>query len=175
MYNGGVDGVREYFAGIGLQMPHYMNPAEFIIEKVNIDFDKDPKAASKRLREMQQAWEKCGLANGILYDIQRESNHSRGIAAEDNSSHRAPNNIMIPLTLVHRNFIKSYRDIVAYGIRIAMYMGLAIMMGTVWLRLTTEQKNINAFTNAIVRPAHLQVSATSGYMLTVYSSSVEHS
>ena len=52
-------------------------------------------------------------------------------------------------TLMHRSFIKSYRDIVAYGIRIAMYLGLAIMMGTVWLRLSPTQSNIQAFTNAI--------------------------
>jgi len=53
------------------------------------------------------------------------------------------------LPLVHRSFIKSHRDIVAYGIRIAMYLGLAIMMGTVWLRLSPTQSNIQAFTNAI--------------------------
>jgi hypothetical protein len=56
---------------------------------------------------------------------------------------------MVPFTLIHRSFIKSYRDVVAYGIRVAMYMGLAIMMGTVWLRLEPDQGNINSFTNAI--------------------------
>lgn len=29
----------------------------------------------------------------------------------------------ITLSLLHRLFIKSYRDVVAYGIRIVMYMG----------------------------------------------------
>jgi ABC-type multidrug transport system permease subunit len=55
----------------------------------------------------------------------------------------------IPIALVHRSFIKSYRDIIAYGIRIAMYMGLAVMMGTVWLRLSPNQSNIQSFINAI--------------------------
>jgi ABC-type multidrug transport system permease subunit len=51
--------------------------------------------------------------------------------------------------LIHRSFIKSYRDIIAYGIRVAMYMGLAVMMGTVWLRLNPDQGNIQSFINAI--------------------------
>ncbi|KAI7597964.1 putative ABC transporter, partial [Hortaea werneckii] len=53
------------------------------------------------------------------------------------------------MALTHRFFIKSYRDIIAYGIRIAMYMGLAVMMGTVWLRLSPTQGNIQSFINAI--------------------------
>lgn len=36
-----------------------------------------------------------------------------------------------------------------YGIRIAMYLGLAIMMGTVWLRLQSDQNYIQPFINAI--------------------------
>jgi hypothetical protein len=72
-------------------------------------------------------------------------------------------------SLLHRLFIKSYRDVVAYGIRVVMYLGswnnatyyflcwcdlgLAIMMGTVWLRLGTSQENIQPFINAIVSKA----------------------
>jgi ABC-type multidrug transport system permease subunit len=37
----------------------------------------------------------------------------------------------------------------AYGIRIAMYLGLAILMGTVFLRLKTEQAYIQPLINAI--------------------------
>ncbi|OQE87112.1 hypothetical protein PENNAL_c0020G08179 [Penicillium nalgiovense] len=45
--------------------------------------------------------------------------------------------------------IDRFRDVVAYGIRIAMYLGLAIIMGTVWLRLHTSQEYIQPFVNAI--------------------------
>lgn len=30
---------------------------------------------------------------------------------------------LITMSLLHRLFIKSYRDVVAYGIRIVMYLG----------------------------------------------------
>lgn len=32
--------------------------------------------------------------------------------------------VKIIMTLLHRSFIKSYRDVVAYGIRIVMYLGV---------------------------------------------------
>ena len=53
-------------------------------------------------------------------------------------------------TLLHRSSVKGYRDLTAYWIRVAMYMGLAILMGTVWLRLSTNQAHIQPFINAIV-------------------------
>ncbi|KAI3118642.1 hypothetical protein CBS147326_9936 [Penicillium roqueforti] len=47
------------------------------------------------------------------------------------------------------NVVANYCDVVAYGICIVMYLGLAIMMGTVWLRLYTTQDYIQPFINAI--------------------------
>ena len=52
-------------------------------------------------------------------------------------------------TLMHRAFLKSFRDVTAYGIRAAMYLCLALLMGTVWLRLQPTDRNIQAFVNAI--------------------------
>lgn len=51
--------------------------------------------------------------------------------------------------LTSRNFIKSRRDLLVYYARIIMYLGLAIMMGTVWLRLSSSQNSIQPFINAI--------------------------
>ncbi|PHH69070.1 hypothetical protein CDD82_98 [Ophiocordyceps australis] len=60
-----------------------------------------------------------------------------------------PAKMSVTMTLMHRSFVKSYRDIVAYGIRLAMYTGLAVMMGTVWLRLDPTQASIQPLVNAI--------------------------
>ena len=127
-----------------------MNPAEFVIDLVNTDFSRDQTKASQQLHSLQQGWANSQPAGAITHDIantvaQASSSPSRALLSE----HGTANPFLIPLTLIHRSFIKSYRDVVAYGIRIAMYMGLAVMMGTVWLRLSPDQKNINAFTNAI--------------------------
>lgn len=41
-----------------------------------------------------------------------------------------PGNLRISAALLHRSFIKSYRDVVAYGIRIVMYLGTYSMPTT---------------------------------------------
>lgn len=143
--------MSHYFAALGYPIPMYTNPAEFIIDLVNTDFARDSGKADQQLRDLQGKWSGSDQAKEIKVDVENEVNGATGSGDESSSEQTgSANPLRIPLTLTHRSLIKSYRDVIAYGIRIAMYMGLAILMGTVWLRLNTEQKNIQAFTNAIV-------------------------
>ena len=147
VYNGTVNKVGDYFAGLGYEMPLYHNPAEFVIDLVNTDFSSDPTTAAQRLNQLHTSWASSPAAAVIFDKIHAQSSGPLPSAAL--STQMSASSFSIPFTLMHRSFIKSYRDVVAYGIRIAMYMGLAIMMGTVWLRLAPIQSNIQAFTNAI--------------------------
>lgn len=133
---------------MGYKMPIYHNPAEFIIDLVNTDFVRDKEQADTSLRQIHLFWSKSENATAIEYEIEGEIAGSNRSNIADGYNPSA-NRITILFTLIHRSLIKSYRDITAYSIRIAMYMGLAIMMGTVWFRLGTGQENIVAFTNAI--------------------------
>jgi hypothetical protein len=128
-------------------MPLYTNPAEFVIDLVNTDFSRDTTTSSARLTQLHTSWAASDTATALTTRLRSVSAHSP--EPIDTASHITANPLYIPLTLIHRSFIKSYRDVVAYGIRIAMYIGLAIMMGTVWLRLDAVQGNIQTFTNAI--------------------------
>lgn len=133
-----------------LQMPLYTNPAEFIIDLVNTDFSRDQAKSNQQLDHLHTSWYNSANNAALTLEIQEAANRSTSsTVTPEASSNNAANPALVPLTLIHRSFIKSYRDVVAYGIRIAMYMGLAIMMGTVWLRLSPTQTNIQAFTNAI--------------------------
>jgi ABC-type multidrug transport system permease subunit len=130
-----------------MQMPLYTNPAEFVIDLVNTDFTNDTTASSALLTHLHTSWASSPTAAALSSKLHAASTETSDQLTISNSVTANP--LLIPLTLVHRSFIKSYRDVVAYGIRIAMYMGLAIMMGTVWLRLSPTQSNIQTFTNAI--------------------------
>lgn len=129
----------------------YMNPAEFVIDLVNTDFARNQDEATKQLCRLQDGWQASQHASVVSQAIEKEVSGGGDIAsvAAMAMEQGSANPLLIPFTLIHRSFIKSYRDVVAYGIRVAMYMGLAIMMGTVWLRLSPDQSNINSFTNAI--------------------------
>lgn len=150
VYNGTVTAINNYFAQLGYEMPLYTNPAEHVIQLVNTDFSHDHSKSSDRLAHLHTAWAKSSTAAAIAARIHETSTTSSALPTRTtHSSQDTATPFLVPLTLIHRSFIKSYRDIVAYGIRIAMYIGLAILMGTVWLRLDPVQSNIQAFTNAI--------------------------
>lgn len=129
-------------------MPLYTNPAEYVIQLVNTDFTRSGTKSADQLSHLHSSWTQSSHSALIKHQIQAKSispESASGLPTTQSSA--TP--FLIPLTLIHRSFIKSYRDVVAYGIRIAMYLGLAIMMGTVWLRLAPTQANIQSFTNAI--------------------------
>jgi ABC-type multidrug transport system ATPase subunit len=130
MYNGQVSEVGEYFSQHGRPMPQYINPAEFILELVNTDFAVDQEQAEQRLSSLHDDWVRSENANVLRTKIEgsnlpTSAEHSDVIAGGDLDRGLSAR---VPFTLVHRSLIKSYRDVVAYGIRIAMYLGLAILM-----------------------------------------------
>jgi ABC-type multidrug transport system ATPase subunit len=140
-YFGTVPDVAPYFDSINLTVPPFTNPAEHLLDMTNIDFSRDRHQAQLQLESIHSSWGKKKPSFEPKTDDGKPVN-----VLEDQST---PDASSITLTLLSRMFIKSHRDVVAYGIRIAMYMGLAIMMGTVWLRLPTTQESIQPFINAI--------------------------
>lgn len=146
-YFGAVAGVATYYAESGFPLPQYVNPAEHLLEMVNIDFAQNRDTASQNLETLHTSWQNSLQASQINNAIKtaESSGGDWGVEGID----KRPSMPSLTLTLLHRSFIKSYRDVVVYGIRLAMYLGLAIMMGTVWVRLDPAQESIQPFINAI--------------------------
>ncbi|KAA6412381.1 MAG: abc transporter [Lasallia pustulata] len=146
-YAGPVTEIPAYFQSIGFPMPLQINPAEWLLDLVNVDFARGDAAADERLATISAAWGRSPKSLDMISAANSTPNQEYEALRVDGRS--GTTQLFIPITLLHRNFIKSYRDVVTYGIRFAMYTGLAIMMGTVWLRLGTTQENIQPFVNAI--------------------------
>jgi energy-coupling factor transporter ATP-binding protein EcfA2/ABC-type multidrug transport system permease subunit len=146
-YFGPVSKVASYFSSLGFPVPKLMNPSEHILDLTNTDFDSEDNkdnTAAQRLLTIHSAWK--------AHDKEEHTTAPDSEKSEFFVGSQGPglaHDLGIPVTLLHRLFLKSYRDIVTYWIRVAMYMGLAIMMGTVWLRLSTIQKDIQSFVNAL--------------------------
>ena len=132
-------------------MPTQINPAEFLLDLINTDFHREGDNSKAREEAIHTAWTLSptyqSLTSAIHTIISSASRTEKASLSLITPRNQSP--ILVPLALLHRSFIKSYRDIVAYGIRIAMYLGLAILMGTVFLRLSTSQFSIQPFINAI--------------------------
>lgn len=145
-YFGPVRDIGPYFESIALPLPIHTNPAEFLLEMMNIDFSTD-SSSHNRLDAIHKSWVESSKSLELSEQLDLSIRNSNPLPTFKTSKRNFP---FILMVLVHRSFIKSYRDVVAYGIRIAMYMGLAIMMGTVWLRLHDDQDYIQPYINAIV-------------------------
>ena len=147
-YFGSVAEVGTQFASAGFPMPAQINPAEFVLELMNTDFARNHEQAVERLDQIHSSWTASPESMSVLEAADRITK-SPGTAIQIPKESRA-NFFTVTLALLHRSFIKSYRDVIAYGIRILMYFGLAVMMGTIWLRLKSDQSSIIPVTNAIV-------------------------
>jgi ABC-type multidrug transport system ATPase subunit len=148
-YSGSISGVKRYFDSIGFEMPLQTNPADFVLDLTNIDFESDGDVAQGKISQLQEAWTSSPAAVDEKSRIAtKATSTSEPLTLASEPMHRRY--MTASLILLHRSFIKSYRDIVVYGIRFAMYLGLAIMMGTVWLRLLPIQSNMQPLVNCIL-------------------------
>lgn len=120
---GGVTEVEQYYTGIGYALPMHVNPAEYLLELVNVDFARGRGGAEERLIQLQRAWEESGMAEELRRAVERVETQSGGVELTDDGVKKHPGTMSLVWTLLRRAFIKSYRDVVVYGIRVAMYFG----------------------------------------------------
>lgn len=166
VYAGTVNDVVDYFSSAGYSIPVHYNPSEYILDLINIDFstgnegcqDNEDNQKELVLNDLFEKWDnrRPSLTSEAKEDELEEKQDGSGIAEEEtyvrpcirfkNYFLKECNRINI---LLKRSLIKSRRDLLAYYVRIVMYLGLAIMMGTVWLRLDDGQDNIQPFMNAL--------------------------
>jgi hypothetical protein len=116
--------VESYFSGIGYPIPANTNPAEFLLETVSSDFDNSKDLAEDRLRAIQTAWANSNEAKSGTRQVSERVRSTEKLVDKDSMEESARAGTgSITVALLHRSFVKSYRDVIAYGIRIAMYLG----------------------------------------------------
>lgn len=121
---GPVSAVSSHYASLGRALPLHVNPAEFLLELVNIDFARHRDVgAESRLDDMQHAWATSRRAKELSAAVAEIEHRGAGVDVVIEAAEERPSLPSLVLTLLHRSFIKSYRDVVAYGIRLAMYFG----------------------------------------------------
>ena len=121
-YFGPVAQIEPYFAKIGHALDVYTNPAEFLLDLVSSDF-AGPNSDQNRVAKIQNAWTQAA-ESAALKELSSSVKESTERVTD---SHSRPGVGWVTLSLLHRAFIKSYRDVVAYGIRIVMYLGMCYL------------------------------------------------
>ncbi|KAM9930347.1 hypothetical protein OXX59_000562 [Metschnikowia pulcherrima] len=144
VYSGSRVRLHAYFEAAGFPFPIHYNPAEYVLELTNTDFAGNDETQRGNVDLLiAYAEEQRREVNTVL----QESPFEEDKTEMDEVMH--PSVLSKTMALLQRGMIKARRDYLAYYVRMAMYLGLAILMGTVWLRLSYTQENIQLFTNAI--------------------------
>lgn len=157
VYQGTRENVQSYFQGLGFEFQQHQNIPEFVLDLINTDFDQlvlefeSHSDSDSNVNSEQES--QAQIVDRICTEW---LNHEEKLEYSSDSA-----KLFIPKSfkkclwcyqtrvLLHRSLLKSVRDFLAYYVRIVMYLGLAVMMGTVWLRLGSDQKNIQPYINAI--------------------------
>lgn len=149
-YFGLVKDVVDYYDSIDVEVPDDVNPAEFMLSLVNVDFSGSTNlAASQRLTQLQDLWHASSNAQATRDQISASQTTSQTLSAGE-SLGRQTHKWKRIIPLLHRNLLKALRDNMAYKFRLVMYTGLGVLMGSIWLRLDHDQSSIQLLINAIV-------------------------
>ncbi|KAK3294104.1 P-loop containing nucleoside triphosphate hydrolase protein [Chaetomium fimeti] len=147
-YFGPINRVVDYYASIGVTIPERANPADFLLELVNTDFAQNEAAVPERERvaELASLWGISALRQqnaGVI----ASARVTPELAWDAGSKPSSPGRLAV---LTHRTFIKSYRDGLAYTLRLAMYTALGLLAGTIWLQMDRDQNSIQLLINALL-------------------------
>lgn len=147
-YFGPTSHLMEHYEAIGVEVAQRANPADVILELVNIDFSHDREGAFQRVSDLQTKWQ-LSTAFCLVNDaISAAKSSTEGLNIDP--THTKPSVGGQILTLLFRNFLKARLDGIAYTGRIVMYMAFAVLMGTVWLQLDHNQDSIQLRVNSLI-------------------------
>jgi ABC-type multidrug transport system ATPase subunit len=121
-FSGLVSGVKQYFDSIGHTMPVQTNPAEFVLDLINVDFDINEEACNTRIAQIRDSWASLplGLAETTTIPDMTSgrdiSTYSVGVSGK-----RLITTIWI---LLHHSWIKSRRDAIDTVYALSYILGL---------------------------------------------------
>ncbi|ODV92652.1 hypothetical protein CANCADRAFT_30747 [Tortispora caseinolytica NRRL Y-17796] len=138
--------IDSYLSRAGYPIPHGFSSSEYTLELINKDFADSGTAVD----DLTALWRQKKIQFDQALGDPPSTCKELDVGA---SSFEPVSKVLSPIRhsfiLMRRLMKKSTRDLLAYHVRLAMYLGLAILMGTVWLRLGYDQNSIQPFTNAI--------------------------
>ncbi|ODQ51217.1 P-loop containing nucleoside triphosphate hydrolase protein [Saitoella complicata NRRL Y-17804] len=149
IYFGRVGEVEEYFHRIGKPVGKGVGIADHMLDVTNVDFWGDEEEGNRHVEEMANAWSSSPEASTLEHLLTAPSPASASHLPRSSSRNHHSTFWHQILTLTHRTLLKSYRDPLAYTIRFFMYLALALLMGTTFLRLPATQSSLQSLTNAI--------------------------
>ncbi|GMF47577.1 unnamed protein product [Phytophthora fragariaefolia] len=160
VFQGKAADVVAYFANCGYECPTFMNPADYVMEKiVVVDADTD-EAGVERVRGLKEAWKVyAARQNGAVEVVNPQEVNSS--AAGRNGVSAAGSNVEALKfedsrasvwgqihVLATRNAMRLLRDKAALRLQSVQTLVTTLLVGTIFFQLTLDQQGVSNFSGA---------------------------
>ncbi|KAK8562753.1 hypothetical protein V6N13_018685 [Hibiscus sabdariffa] len=148
VYFGPVSSTNQFFASNGFPCPTLQNPSDHFLKTINKDFDKDIElgyASGIPTEEVIEILVKSYKSSDVYQMVQQEIAQickQGGKALEKNK--RQAKFFTQCHVLTRRSFINMSRDLGYYWMRLGIYIGLCIVLGTVFSHIGMGDGSIQA-------------------------------
>ncbi|KAI9337277.1 P-loop containing nucleoside triphosphate hydrolase protein [Obelidium mucronatum] len=144
----------EYFKSVGYEIPLHMNVPDAVLDHINVDFLGDEKLADTRINHFVESWDKSENRTQVISQVDLEVTKGSTPSTTDagmvigggDYTHNFFKQVEI---LTRRNFANAIKNILLFWVRLAMYLAMAILMGTTWWRMSLNQNTVQDRFSAI--------------------------
>ncbi|CAD6252513.1 unnamed protein product [Miscanthus lutarioriparius] len=154
VFFGTTSDATEFFTLNGFPCPHLRSPSDHFLRTINKDFDEETVESSTANRKT------AAEAIDILATAYRSSNYLEKTTEQivemknmDGASFRRREQASFAtklLVLTRRSFLNMHRDIGYYWMRLAIYMGIGICLGTIFYQVGYSYSSIQSRCSVIM-------------------------
>lgn len=162
VYSGTASDCVPWFEGCGMELPPFVNPAEFLIDIAAID-NRSPEleaASSERVGRLKAAWVD---ENDRLYNEEKSFPITQSESKPNSRSSKHSPFVRQTRVLTARAFVTTYRDPMAMAGSIAQAILMGIASGYMFFNLDESLQGIRSRQGALYNAAALQ-----GYLILIF-------
>lgn len=153
MFYGPTDRLDVYLGdGLGCPVPQHANPADVALDVFNTDFLASPAQRETHVDEFATRWAEYASTHGLVREKDEHETlggdyaddcEPRLVRRRKGLAHGVARNLHRTAILMERNVLNYSRNLLAYGVRIAMYVGMGVMLATIWVNLAQTSAKVN--------------------------------
>lgn len=135
--------IDEYLTSLGSPTPRHANPADHAIQLVNTDFYDSTlggPSPDDRLDDLASRWQEHTRSKEEFAPQMSYDGLALGMRKKPSAMSEGFRKTLI---LSDRNLKNYSRNLLAYGVRLGMYIGMGLLLALVWIRLGTSSSKIN--------------------------------
>ncbi|KAB8117318.1 hypothetical protein EE612_059161 [Oryza sativa] len=147
VFFGTVSNATEFFTQSGFPCPHLRNPSDHFLRTINKDFDEGTMESSKANRKT--AAEATNILTNAYHSTYSEKTANeivemKGMGGTPFRRKEQASFLTKLLVLTRRSFLNMHRDIGYYWMRLGIYLGIGICLGTIFYQVGYSYSSIQS-------------------------------